>query len=63
MTLMFSLMPLLTVALPGMCMLAMNRLPMPLHRVLLSLSFFVPTMGIWQLILSASAMAGQSLTP
>ena len=42
---MFSLMPLLTVALPGMCMLAMNRLPMPLHRVLLSLSFFVPTMG------------------
>lgn len=42
---MFSLMPLLTVALPGMCMLAMNRMPMSLQRVLLALSFFVPTMG------------------
>ncbi len=42
---MFSLIPLLTVALPGMCMLAMNRLPMSVQRVLLALSFFVPTMG------------------
>lgn len=41
----FSLMPLLTVALPGMAMLAISRLPAPLHRVLLALSFFVPTMG------------------
>lgn len=42
---MFSLMPLLTVALPGMCMLALNRLPISLQRVLVALSFFVPTMG------------------
>lgn len=42
---MFSLMPLLTVALPGMAMLAISRLPAPIHRVLLTLSFFVPTMG------------------
>lgn len=42
---MFSLMPLFTVALPGMCMLALNRLPSSLQRVLLLLSFFVPTMG------------------
>ncbi len=42
---MFSLIPLLTVALPGMCMLAMNRQPVPMQRVLLLISFFVPTMG------------------
>lgn len=41
----FSLMPLLTVALPGMAMLAISRLPIPMSRVLLALSFFVPTMG------------------
>ena len=42
---MFSLMPLFTVALPGMCMLALNRLPASMQRALLLLSFFVPTMG------------------
>ena len=42
---MFSLMPLFTVALPGMCMLALNRLPVSMQRPLLLLSFFVPTVG------------------
>lgn len=40
-----SVLPLLTVALPGMCLLSMVRLPLNLQRALLGLTFFVPVMG------------------
>ena len=40
-----SVMPLLAVALPGMCLLSMVRLPLNLQRTLLALVFFVPVMG------------------
>lgn len=40
-----SILPLLSVALPGMFLLAMARLPVSLQRTLLALSFLVPTMG------------------
>ena len=40
-----SILPLLSVALPGMFLLAMARLPVSLQRILLTLSFLVPTMG------------------
>ncbi len=40
-----SLLPLLSIALPGMFMLAMARLPEQFSRLLLALTFFVPVMG------------------
>lgn len=40
-----SVLPLLVVALPGMCLLSMVRLPLNLQRTLLALVFFVPVMG------------------
>lgn len=40
-----SVLPLMTVALPGMCLLSMVRLPINLQRTLLALTFFVPVMG------------------
>lgn len=43
--LVMSLLPLLSVALPGLCMLAMVRLPINLQRMLLALSFLVPVVG------------------
>jgi phosphatidate cytidylyltransferase len=41
----FSLLPLLSIALPGMALLAMNGMEAGSQRVLLTLTFFVPVMG------------------
>lgn len=40
-----SVMPLLSIALPGMCLLALSRLSSEMQRILLSLCFFVPVFG------------------
>lgn len=40
-----SVLPLFSVALPGMCLLALLRLPQAQQRILLSLAFFVPVIG------------------
>jgi phosphatidate cytidylyltransferase len=40
-----SLLPLLSIALPGMFMLAMGRLPEQMSRLLLTITFFVPVIG------------------
>ncbi len=41
----FSLLPLLSIALPGMALLAMNGMEAGSQRVLMALTFFVPVMG------------------
>lgn len=40
-----SVLPLLSIAMPGMCLLALGRLPLVDQRVLLPLTFFVPVIG------------------
>lgn len=40
-----SVMPLLSIALPGMCLLALSRLPAEIQRILIALCFFVPVFG------------------